>query len=307
VRIIKRFETPVVQREPRLLKHYKAEIDSYLCLKRVHVDNVPRNELSLRVLLDQKPVFEQGVILPRSITAAGAHREVWLAAALLYLCAREAFGLSKTMLQFGFDRLCHLAELSEARIEKHPSRKDRTRTKRLTANEIRKDATKKGRELQRRLMRLSGPTDGRSSKFSLSNLVFHHYVLKPLWQRASELAKSAQHSKVPRYRKEWKEEVRNFFEEHGYPEIDDDLIRRLDMPSNWPDELAITLEKHGAETKPYDIALEHAARQCDLKYSHYDLTLRQLKNQLKTSRIGLSDDMIAYIVRRTWRQPPMSG
>lgn len=115
---------------------------------------------------------------------------------------------------------------------------------------------------------------------TFGNLQQMHDVLKRLWKEASKIATQARRSNLRR--NGWRDEVRLFFARQGVYGINDDLITRLDDPGAWPDDLTSTLEKHGAEGKPYDIALEHAARMVGSpSYENYSLTLRQLKEKLK--------------------------
>jgi hypothetical protein len=108
-----------------------------------------------------------------------------------------------------------------------------------------------------------------------------HEKLKALWSTASKLAKQAR--KEEQRRDSWKEEVQDFFARHGFSPVPDDLITRLDERRNWPDDLCKKLADHGADTRPYDIALEHAARLCGCPgYRGYDLTISSLKKQLKS-------------------------
>ena len=122
--------------------------------------------------------------------------------------------------------------------------------------------------------------DRRESIASFPNLKQAHDTLKPLWKEAKKLATEARRSKIRQ--DGWRDEVRAFFARHGFAQVDDDLIARLDDPDTWPEDLCAALERHGAEGKPYDIGLEHAARFCGFPgYADYALTLRQLKQKLK--------------------------
>lgn len=120
---------------------------------------------------------------------------------------------------------------------------------------------------------------------SFANLKETHDALKTLWKEASKIATQARRSKLRR--DGWRDEVRSFFERHGFEQVDGDLITRLDDPDTWPIDLHDALERHGADSKPYDIALEHAARFCGFPgYTDYSLTLRRLKQKLKNGYIA---------------------
>ena len=128
--------------------------------------------------------------------------------------------------------------------------------------------------------------DGRRSDYLFPGLLaILHEKLKDLWRTAREIAKAAQWSRDPKRRKEWESEVKVFFQGRGFSEVEEDLINRLEPAANWPDNLAVTLARHGAGSKAYDIALEHAARLSAYPgYSAYSLTIRQLKTHLKESQ-----------------------
>jgi hypothetical protein len=134
-------------------------------------------------------------------------------------------------------------------------------------------------------MKVLAAEDGRKVAFSFPNLDEAHQKLKVLWREAAGIAKEALKSKLPERRAAWKAEVQAFFQRFGFHPVDDDLVTRLDDPDKWPDDLHDKLIRHGAEGKPYDIALEHAARLYGFPpYSDYALSLRQLKEHLKKSK-----------------------
>lgn len=116
---------------------------------------------------------------------------------------------------------------------------------------------------------------GSKAKHDLRNLLEYYQCALPLVQRAKAFYKSIQS------RKNWHELVKQ-----EYPDLDDDLILRLPKFPSLPDEIAESVDRQGSTSKPSDLALEWAARQCGVP--PYEYTIAHLKS-VKGSKNGRTE------------------
>lgn len=88
--------------------------------------------------------------------------------------------------------------------------------------------------------------------------------LQPIWVEAKRIARSAQKSKEPKRKKEWREEVLR-----AYPQLPVDLLERFSS-------------LRADDAKPADIAVVHAKRECGVTE---DYSPRHLRDQIKAWKL----------------------
>lgn len=111
---------------------------------------------------------------------------------------------------------------------------------------------------------------------SLEELREHYNKVLPIWQDAKLLYKQNNNRPV------WRDIIRAAYPEE---ELDDDLISRLSGKLNdLTEDVQAKLSKKGGDSKPSDIALEHAARLCGAE--SYQYSVRYLYHKLRKCRDG---------------------
>jgi hypothetical protein len=112
---------------------------------------------------------------------------------------------------------------------------------------------------------------GSKAKSDLSSLRGNFEKVYPSWRDAKAIYRSN------RNRKGWPGMVKA-----AYPDLPDDLILRLGDPPNLPEDLQAKVSDTGGTSKPSEIALEHAARLCNVP--PYTYTIRHLSETLRKQR-----------------------
>lgn len=269
------------ERQGNLLYNSKLTIEYFISIEDVIINDTPRKILKYSIVSEELPKgsVEFSAMLPNlSGDAMDIVADVETEWARVLCVGFPVVMHAVNLLKLG----CESVASKTAMLDRVSQGGDPVKLRQTRNRENRKSADRAAEKLRREAALILEVPDGRKSDYLFPMLPIMHDRLKPLWRGAQEIARSAQRSRVPERRKAWVDEVQAFFQKHGFSDVAADLIVRLDTPHNWPDDLAVTLNRHGGDTKPYDIALEHAARISAYPgYLPYALTIRQLKSHLR--------------------------